>query len=66
MQNDMPEAKEASAFYRDYIKRIVDLLIAVPVLIVAAIPMLISNWIHPVRFFLNRNGSARTAKFSKC
>lgn len=41
MRNDMPEAKPASAFYRDYVKRIIDLLIAVPVLIVAAIPMAI-------------------------
>lgn len=41
MKHDMPEAKPASAFYRDYVKRFVDLLIAVPVLIVALIPMLI-------------------------
>lgn len=39
MKNDMPEAKPASAFYRDYVKRVVDLMIAIPVLIVAAIPM---------------------------
>ena len=39
MRNDMPEAKPASAIYRDYVKRIIDLLIAIPVMIVAAIPM---------------------------
>lgn len=39
MKNDMPEIKSASAFYRDYLKRIIDLVIAVPVLIVAIIPM---------------------------
>ena len=38
---DMPNYKPASPIYRDYIKHILDLLIAVPVLIVAAIPMLI-------------------------
>ena len=38
---DMPDYKPASPLYRDYIKRILDLLIAIPVLIVAAIPMLI-------------------------
>ena len=42
MNHDMPEAKEASVFYRDYIKRVLDLLIAIPVLIVAAIPMLLT------------------------
>ena len=41
MKNDMPEAKLASPIYRDHIKRIIDLLIAIPVLIVATIPMLI-------------------------
>ena len=41
MKNDMPEAKAASPIYRDYIKRIIDLLIAVPVLLIAAIPMAI-------------------------
>lgn len=40
-KTDMPEAKPASPFYRDYVKRVIDLVIAVPVLIVAAIPMLI-------------------------
>lgn len=39
MKNDMPEMKAASVIYRDYIKRIIDLLIAIPVLIIAAIPM---------------------------
>ena len=39
MKNDMPEAKLASPLYRDYVKRIIDLSIAIPVLIVAAIPM---------------------------
>lgn len=38
---DMPEAKSADLFYRDYIKRVVDLIIAIPVFIVAVIPMLI-------------------------
>lgn len=42
MKNDMPEAKPASPFYRDYIKRVIDLLIAVPILIIAAIPMAIT------------------------
>ena len=39
MKNDMPEAKPASAFYRDHVKRVIDLIIAVPILILAAIPM---------------------------
>lgn len=39
MKNDMPDMKPASPFYRDHVKRIIDLIIAVPVLIVAAIPM---------------------------
>lgn len=39
--NDMPELKPASPFYRDCLKRIIDLLIAIPVLIIAAIPMLV-------------------------
>lgn len=41
MNNDMPEAKSATPFYRDVVKRLLDLLITIPVLIVAAIPMLI-------------------------
>jgi len=36
---DMPELKPVSGFYRDYCKRALDLLVAMPVLIVAAIPM---------------------------
>ena len=39
MKNDMPDIKPASPFYRDYVKRILDLAIAILVLIVAAIPM---------------------------
>ena len=39
MDNDMPNLRGANAFYRDHFKRVLDLLIAMPVLIVAAIPM---------------------------
>ncbi len=39
--NDTPELKDASRFYRDYVKRLIDLLIAVPVLLILAVPMLI-------------------------
>lgn len=42
MKNDMPDLKLASPFYRDYVKRIIDLAIAIPVLIVAVIPMIIT------------------------
>lgn len=42
MKNDMPDLKPASPFYRDHVKRIIDLVIAIPVLIVAAIPMAIT------------------------
>ena len=42
MKNDMPDVKLASPFYRDYIKRILDLTIAIPVLIIAAVPMIIT------------------------
>lgn len=42
MKNDMPEAKKASIFYRDYLKRGIDILIAIPVLVVALIPMIIT------------------------
>ena len=35
----MPDAKPANVFYRDYIKRVIDLIIAIPVLVIAAIPM---------------------------
>ena len=38
----MPDVKLASPFYRDYIKRILDLTIAIPVLIIAAVPMIIT------------------------
>ena len=41
MSNDMPDKKLASTFYRDYVKRIIDIVIAVPVLVVAVIPMII-------------------------
>lgn len=37
----MPDIKPANVFYREHIKRIIDLSIAVPVLIVVAIPMII-------------------------
>lgn len=37
----MPNRKEASPVYRDYIKRILDLIIAIPVFIVSFIPMII-------------------------
>ena len=40
-KNDLPIAKSASPLYRDHIKRIIDLVITIPVLLVAAIPMLI-------------------------
>ena len=42
MKNDMPDLKPASPFYRDYVKRIIDLIIAIPVLIIVAIPMAIT------------------------
>lgn len=42
MKNDMPDLKPASSFYRDHVKRIMDITIAVPVLIVATVPMLIT------------------------
>lgn len=41
MKKDMPEAKPASAFYRDHVKRVIDWTIALLVLVVAAIPMAI-------------------------
>ena len=37
----MPNRKKASTFYRDYAKRVIDLAIAIPVFIVAFIPMII-------------------------
>ena len=39
--SDMPDAKPANVFYRDYIKRVIDLIIAIPVLVIAAIPMVL-------------------------
>lgn len=42
MKNDMPDLKAVSPFYRDHVKRIIDLVIAIPVLIVSAISMAIS------------------------
>lgn len=41
MKSDMPEAKAANPFYRDYLKRIVDLFITVPLLVVTVIPMML-------------------------
>ena len=41
-KNDMPDMKPASPFYRDHAKRTIDLLIAIPVLVVATIPMAIT------------------------
>lgn len=42
MKNDMPEAKIASKIYRDYIKRFIDIIIAIPVFIIAFVPMLLT------------------------
>lgn len=42
VKEEMPKAPLANPFYRDKTKRVVDLLIAIPVTIVAAIPMLIT------------------------
>lgn len=42
VKNDMPDAKSASPLYRDVIKRVIDLLIAIPVFILALIPMVIT------------------------
>lgn len=42
MKNDMPKTKEANLFYREYIKRVIDIFIAILVLVVAAIPMMIT------------------------
>lgn len=41
MKNDMPNKKMVSPFYRDYVKRIIDLIIAIPVFIIVFIPMII-------------------------
>ena len=62
MKNDMPEAKLADTFYRDHAKRVIDLIITVPVLLIAAIPMMIIAWAikldspGPVLFKQNRLG----------
>lgn len=48
MKNDMPNAKPVDEFYRDYIKRILDLIIAIPVLIIASIPMIITAFLIKV------------------
>lgn len=42
MKNDMPKAKLASKIYRDYIKRTIDIIIAIPVFIIALIPMILT------------------------
>lgn len=42
MKHDMPEAKEASLLYRNYIKRVIDLVIAVPFFLVTLLPMAIT------------------------
>ena len=41
MKNDMPNRRKASVIYRDYVKRIIDLVIAIPIFIIAFIPMVI-------------------------
>ena len=41
MKNDMPNKKKVSTFYRDHVKRVIDLVIAIPVFIIAFIPMII-------------------------
>lgn len=41
MKNDMPDYKSASPIYRDHIKRIIDLLIAIPFGLICVIPMCI-------------------------
>ena len=41
IKNDMPDLKKASPFYRDYMKRVIDLLIAIPVFVIAFVPMII-------------------------
>lgn len=59
---DMPDVKLASVFYRDYLKRVIDLLIAIPVLLIAAVPMAIVAVLikidspGPVLFRQNRLG----------
>ena len=41
MKSDTPKAKEANPLYRDCLKRIVDMSITVPLLIVTVIPMML-------------------------
>ncbi len=41
MKKYMPDKKNASSFYRDYVKRWLDLMIAVPGFLVAVVPMII-------------------------
>lgn len=41
IKNDMPDLKKASPFYRDYMKRVIDLLIAIPFFVIAFVPMII-------------------------
>lgn len=48
MKNDMPNAKPVDEFYHDYIKRILDLIIAIPVLIITSIPMIITAFLIKV------------------
>ena len=70
MKNDMPDLEPASPFYRDYVKRIIDLAIAIPVLIVAAVPMAITaiavklDSHGPILFKQDRLGKMQ--KFLKC
>lgn len=72
MKNDMPEAKRASAFYRDYVKRIIDLVIAVPIFVIAFLPMIVVaiaikiDSKGPVLFIQDRIGKdGRTFKMLK-
>lgn len=39
--NDMPDVKTVSVLYRDYLKRILDLCICVPILLLCLVPMLL-------------------------
>lgn len=41
MKNDMPNRRRASTFYRDHVKRVIDLVIAITVFVIAFIPMII-------------------------
>lgn len=40
--DDMPEARPASPAYRDHVKRFLDIVIAVPVFVIAIIPMAVT------------------------